>query len=1227
MHASRTKSVRQESRGHPTGRPVPRTAARRRLRFVLGIWFAFFVLMSSAFPPAAAGQTNSSEPFTAADPFLTSFAGVRDRDGNGVEDVLDQWRAGRVAWADMRDEAVKAPRRAAADKAALTEPAWPAQTVPPAPGAFSLGQTRILHFGAEAASAVDEAAAAGACEILHRTDRFGGLAVLALDEAGLTAYLDAQPGGTILLDRDGVPALAETRPLVGADLLGDPAWELGDDWTGTVAILDSGCDTAHGDLGDPNDDDADGPAPAVGDPGDWYPADGGWPLFEGYKVVGWHDVTDDFPAAAGPWDYHHHGTGLASVVAGSGRVDPQLAGVAPGGRLAVVKFYDFDTTWHAWAGDFLAACDWVLAHRETYRIRTVLAAVNWDVDAGISAAMASLVDAGIVPVVAAGNHGEDGVPGYPAAAPDALTCGGVNHAGAVAAFSGRGEPGQGKPDLVAPAGGLLLAGGRVQVCDNEPNDTYSGRWGTSLAAAYAAGAVYVLDEALRERGTVLGSGREAARLRVLALEATCAPVMSMETADGTGTTVLSGDPDAATGAGLLRIDAAVAALVDPLVPGIDQPDTIRADWMRPVLARRLAAAENVRYRVEVVPDPGLDVSLHVIDPVGILTGVDDVSVEQDAGGPGAAEIAYVRPGPGHWLSLVVKGRGGEGGVVLRLLEADVFPAQTTVRDLPGMVSAPPNAGLFGAGEEPALIVASRVTVDDEARALSYVAADGSGRAGWPVFIFPHGSAQGNLQQPLVWNLDGSPGDEIVVTSEYGTIYFVGLDGSVLAQELAFNRSLTRAVGLESGGQRRVAAVDKLGNVFLWDAAGTLLDQAALGHESPLAPAVGRVDPGGEDRLVVAFADGHVTVLDAALDPLSGWPQDLGTDLGHAPLLVDLDEDLDHEIALPALEPDGTLRIHLRQGDGAPAAGDGTVLQLAGDGQWLAVSDAIVTGRYGTGELGLTMAGVVANGAGGDEAAWSCGTATLHGGGGSSSHAFASFGVRATTTQGQLLVDRALLPTPLAWNQSGGAGTEPDVLLNLEWAEVLYGLTSMPGALAGWYRPAAAGLPVWDPIIRGGPSSAGFGRIEIALLDAGEGVLLRAHALDARLHVMPVIADEAGAAAWPVARGDGRNSGAYVLAGSVAPVGRGVTRSTRLAVFPNPGSGRFGFRIDGAAVPGPVVVDVVDLRGRRVQRLAGDAASLRWDGRTAAGGPAAAGTYFAILHTADGTHTSRFVLTR
>ncbi|PIV81231.1 hypothetical protein COW53_05475, partial [bacterium CG17_big_fil_post_rev_8_21_14_2_50_64_8] len=42
-----------------------------------------------------------------------------------------------------------------------------------------------------------------------------------------------------------------------------------------------------------------------------------------------------------------------------------------------------------------------------YRVRTILCAVNWDEDLGISAAMDAFLAAGLLPVGAMGNQGND----------------------------------------------------------------------------------------------------------------------------------------------------------------------------------------------------------------------------------------------------------------------------------------------------------------------------------------------------------------------------------------------------------------------------------------------------------------------------------------------------------------------------------------------------------------------------------------------------------------------------------------------------------------------------------------------------------------------------------------------------------------------------------------------------------------------------------------------------
>ena len=592
MSVIRSERVKHMAQAASHRRLAPRVAAFCRLGSPLNTWFAPVLLVlvgilpAAVFPAAVPASVfaGSSPPINPDYPGPASFA---DADGNGVEDLLDRWLAGSGTWADLRNAAL-ATTPDGGMPAVDSGSDFPRGSVP-AGGLWADGGLRVIRLGAVSGNldrAREGAAGLGRCDLIHSLDRFGGVTVLGVDGPGLTAFLKGNPGGRVFLDREGIPALATSRFLAGADQAAAGHWTVGEDWSGSVAILDSGCDTAHGDLGDYLDDDLDGPPPAVGDATDWWPASSGWPIAQRYKVVGWKDVTDDFPAAQGPWDYHHHGTALASVVAGSGFVDPAYHGMAPQAHLTVVKFYDFDDTWHAWAGDFLAACDWTLANLDLYRIRVVLVAVNWSVDSGIREAMAALVDRGVLPVAAMGNYGPaTGSGGYPASLTDVLTVGAVDDVGAVAAYSGRGVPGMDKPDLLAPGGGLLQSGGRITACDNEPDDSYSGRQGTSLAAAHVAGAVYLLHEALRKSGLVMPRDRTATRTRRAILKAACAPVQYAENATGTGHESLPYrlEPDHVRGWGLVRADAAVEAALRPLLPGREDRDDISSDWLRPVV--------------------------------------------------------------------------------------------------------------------------------------------------------------------------------------------------------------------------------------------------------------------------------------------------------------------------------------------------------------------------------------------------------------------------------------------------------------------------------------------------------------------------------------------------------------------------------------------------------------------------------------------------------------------
>ncbi len=1237
MLAIRLGKARHDARDCPNfasgDHPAPRAAFSCRWGSSVSIGFALTLLLLGGFLPAVGGQDALAAPAS------EYFRNHLDQDGNGVEDLLDAWRRGQAAWSALQ-QAAQPKRPAAAGAAKSGDRAEFPDGVAPASSVVAAGRLRILCLGATAgqlSTPVAAAAGEGVCRVVQDVSRFGGITVLVVDAAGLDRFLADGPACAVMLDREGVPALVDSRHLVGVGRVTAGALDLGNDWSATVAILDSGMDSAHGDLGDAPDDDLDGPPPAVGDAGDWFDASGGWPLFAGYTAVGWHDVTDDFPGSQGPWDYNYHGTALASVVAGSGTVDPDYRGLAPGGRLTIVKYWDFDETWHAWAGDFLAACAWPLDNRETYRVRTVLMAANWEVDAGISAAMAAFVDAGLLPVVAMGNYGDNPAgPGYPASLPEVLAVGAANSNGEVSAYSGRGLAGQQKPDLVAPGGGLLPGNGRIVAADNEPDDTYSGRFGTSLAAAHVAGAAFMLDEALLENGLAPAHDRAGVEARQIVLRMTAAYVAAAETPDGSGSLALPpyNGNDPARGFGLLRVDAAVHAMIDPLRPGQDQADTLSSDWQKPVVARRLETSPGVRYLVEAVPAAGLDVVVEVVE-----VGVDGQLLRLDVNGAGVSEFGYFRPGTDSWAFVVVKRLSGAGGVTLRLREEDSFTAQGAGLTLPGVGSGAPNMGYLAPFTGPSLIVPSRVLVDPVARSLNVLDTTGSFRPGWPVFVFPATASQGGLTQPVALNLDGVGGDEIVTASEFGSIYFFTGDGSVKTVDLELNRSLTRPVGFQNAvGGWRVLVVDKLGWARTWSwnaAAGTgpeLEIEIPLGHNLPLAPAAGRLAGGGGESVVIAFADGWLGVLDENLNLRSGWPLALGVPLEVAPVLCDLDGDGLHEIVLPVRDNlSGQLTMRVFDGAGNSLPADGTVVPAPRGGRWLSLSEASVSGWSGAGTLAVSVVGLADNGLAGDATVWSLGLGRLLATGGAESVDLAGFSIGASTAEGQLQLDNLLLPAPLAWSQAGGVQTESGVLFHVCWSELLYGFTSLPGGTTGWLLPAHGNSPLVQkqPLTLGGAQQAPLSYLGGMLVPLAEGLLLKVVTVERELGVAPLLTTATSAPLWRSERGDSRNSGAYPLAQSVSAVQPAVVLSRQLQAYPNPGSGRIRFRSRGTGLDGGTRLDIFDLRGRRVRRLQGADGEgvVAWDGRDEQGRQLAAGAYLAVARSGGQRLTTRLVLTR
>jgi len=172
----------------------------------------------------------------------------------------------------------------------------------------------------------------------------------------------------------------------------------------------------------------------------------------GVRVV----YDEDFTGEGRTDDPYGHGTHVASLAAGNGRIsNAAYTGIAPNANLINLRVLNSDgvgTT--AWV---LRALDWVASNRATYNIRVVnmslgMPAVDSYRNDPVCRAARRLVDAGVVVFAAAGNNGKDSagnkIYGHihsPGNEPSVITVGASNTFGtdersddAVATFSSRG---------------------------------------------------------------------------------------------------------------------------------------------------------------------------------------------------------------------------------------------------------------------------------------------------------------------------------------------------------------------------------------------------------------------------------------------------------------------------------------------------------------------------------------------------------------------------------------------------------------------------------------------------------------------------------------------------------------------------------------------------------------------------------------------------------------------
>jgi len=210
------------------------------------------------------------------------------------------------------------------------------------------------------------------------------------------------------------------------------------------------------------------------------------------KILYWKDFSGQRQA---PYDDNGHGTHVAGVALGAGKLNPQLAGVAP--QAALVAFKVLDIGGSGDISNAIAAIDEAIARKQEFNIRILNLSFAVEGSSNgrdaLSMACNRAVSNGIVVIAAAGNDGPDTrTIGTPAAASSVITVGAGADLGEkgfyLADFSSRGPTTDGriKPDLWGP--GVQIRSPRVRFGVGG----YSSVSGTSFAAPFVSGVVALM---------------------------------------------------------------------------------------------------------------------------------------------------------------------------------------------------------------------------------------------------------------------------------------------------------------------------------------------------------------------------------------------------------------------------------------------------------------------------------------------------------------------------------------------------------------------------------------------------------------------------------------------------------------------------------------------------------------------------------------------------------------
>lgn len=320
-------------------------------------------------------------------------------------------------------------------------PPTPTAVMPPQTGQCPAGSTRTVVYGTGKRAALDAVDAASAVPQELKRDLSPLNAVVVCASASTVAGLDAagvqsEPDRVMSIFL-GAGVAAEPREADQwglSDVGARSAWSVGRGAGVTIAIIDSGVDASHPDIG----------------------------------ALVW-----DVDLIGTQYPRHAHATHVAAIAAGREN-GVGVVGVAPDAMLASCRVCDSNGS--CWTSD-IASCVVTSADRGASVINMSLGGPS--TEKALDDAIAYAVSKGVTVVAAAGNEGTN-APSYPAASAGVIGVGAIDQARARAGFSNFGQP---DADIAAPGVDILSA---------VPPFGWEAWAGTSMAAPFVAGAAAIL---------------------------------------------------------------------------------------------------------------------------------------------------------------------------------------------------------------------------------------------------------------------------------------------------------------------------------------------------------------------------------------------------------------------------------------------------------------------------------------------------------------------------------------------------------------------------------------------------------------------------------------------------------------------------------------------------------------------------------------------------------------